>query len=1073
MNKYVSFLYHNHLDDVAELCLKRLYEGNHFISFTIFPEKIESKELLKNEVKKFLNLLLKNQVIDEIGTLFSELKAGKLTFQANLEDIQSIFYNRKFILLEFLNSYTKDAKEIIRIVKEIDQYFHAQEMYAVASMEEFHKKSLDENQLLFDNTESLAHLAHCEFNYSDGTIKCSKEFYEIFGIAHQPKLSFNNLKKMTIYENGFDPFSETLTQKFIDGKPNIHEFKIKRNDQEIRTIYSKDFPLEDTEGKVIGIKRLVQDVTQLRNIEGKIKNEEKVLKRIFENLPIYIGIYDVAEGRLVYANQSSRELFQFASEDIYNSKFTNVIENIVAPEDKEKLRNRLLAYPHATEDSYPPLEYKVILPNEKNIWFYTKAIVFKRENEKVKEVLISAVDITSLKETEEKLKLNEEKLIVAQKIAKVGNYDWNIEKGTSAISEDLVEIYGLPSGTKSFLFPEFIKIVRPDFYPKMNENMNQIMNGSIDSLEDEIVIVMPDKSEKDVLSRSRIYRNSLGQPNRVIGTIMDITSIKENERKIQKKNKELQQAYLALESVQKKLEENNIELEHRVALRTQELKNINERYEVFIKQSSIGLCRFEFKDIPYVDTTIPIEEQVELISKHTYIAEVNDCLVNILGLENQQQLIGHQLREFIKISNLRLNIKIAKAIQSDYRIHEIEVIAKHQKEKPVYLHMKIEGVLENDKLIRGWGIIADVSARKYSELALRESEHRYKTLSEAIPGFTWTALPDGKNDYINQRWFDYTGSSIDDSRDWKWLKFIHPDEIEDTLKKWKSCLESGSIYENEYRIQRFDGVYKWFQARAIPIKNYKGKIIRWIGIQTDIDDKKRTEEKLKQQNEDLDNFIYMVSHDLKAPVSNIEGLVGVLNGLFEEENINKEGASDVLEMIESSIGKFRKNLLELIEIAKSQKTSTENYEDINLAEMLNEVKSMFEESIKKTNAIIKEDFSEISTIRFAKKNLQSIFHNLLSNAIKYHSHNRNPEIFISTKREENYTVLLIQDNGLGMKKEQADKIFSEFKRLHKDVEGSGVGLYLVKRIITNAGGKIEVESELGKGSVFRVYFKNK
>ncbi|MBO9703007.1 MAG: HAMP domain-containing histidine kinase, partial [Sporocytophaga sp.] len=152
---------------------------------------------------------------------------------------------------------------------------------------------------------------------------------------------------------------------------------------------------------------------------------------------------------------------------------------------------------------------------------------------------------------------------------------------------------------------------------------------------------------------------------------------------------------------------------------------------------------------------------------------------------------------------------------------------------------------------------------------------------------------------------------------------------------------------------------------------------------------------------------------------------------------------------------------------------TENYEDINLPEMLKEVKSMFEEPIKKTNATIKEDFSEISTIKFAKKNLQSIFHNLLSNAIKYHSPERNPEIFITTKLEENHTILSIQDNGLGMKKEQADKIFSEFKRLHKDVEGSGVGLYLVKRIITSAGGKIEVESEPGKGSIFKVYFKNK
>ncbi|GAL85973.1 phytochrome-like protein cph1 [Sporocytophaga myxococcoides] len=1072
MNKYVSFLYHNHLNDVIELCLKRLKEGNHFISFSIFPIFTESKELLKNEVEYFLNALMKNQGIDEIRMLISEMQLGNRSFKPDLTDIQSILYNRKFILLDFLNNYTKDAEELIRLVKDIEKSFHDQEMYAVASMEEFRKKALDKFKLLFDNTESLAHLAHCELDYIKGTIKCSKEFYEIFGIAHQTKLSFDLLKHMTIYENGFDPFSETLTQKFTDGKPNFHEFKVRRNDQEIRTIYSEDFPLEDNEGKIIGLRRVVQDVTQLRNLESEIGKEESLLKRIFENLPILIGIYDVDENRLVYANYATRELFEFASEYIYESKFTTVIENILTHEDKGKLHNSILEYPDTNEDSYPALEYKVILPNNRNIWFYFKAIVFKRENEHVKEVLISAVDITSLKETEEKLKLNEEKLILAQKIAKVGSYDWNIEKGTSIISEDLVEIYGLPSGTKSFHYPEFIKIVRSDFQPKMNENMNQIINGTMDFLEDEIVIVMPNKSEKDVLSKSHIYRNSLGHPYRVIGTIMDITSIKENERKIEKKNKELQQAYVNLESIQNKLEENNIELERRVANRTQELKNINERYEVFIKQSSIGLCRFEFKDITFIDTTLSIQEQVELISKHIHIAEVNDCLVNILGVENQQKLIGHRLREFVEISDQHLNLKIQKAIQSDYKIREIEALGKHTKEKPVYLHMKIEGVVENGKLIRAWGIITDISARKYSEIALRESEHRYKTLSEAIPGFTWTALPDGKNDYINKRWFDYTGASYEKSRDWKWLEFIHPDEVEITLTRWKNCLESGDIYENEYRIRRFDGIYRWYQVRAIPIKNNNDKITKWIGIQTDIDDKKRSEEKLKQQNEDLDNFIYMVSHDLKAPVSNIEGLVSVMHGLLDEKNINKEGITDILKMIESSIGKFRNNLFELIEIAKSQKTSTENSEDIYLANILKEVKAMLEEPIKKYNAIIKEDFSEIPTIKFAKKNLQSILHNLISNAIKYHSPNRIPEIFINTRLEENYIVLSVKDNGLGLEKEQADKIFSEFKRLHKDVEGSGVGLYLVKRIITNSGGKIEVESENGKGSVFKVYFKS-
>ena len=111
-------------------------------------------------------------------------------------------------------------------------------------------------------------------------------------------------------------------------------------------------------------------------------------------------------------------------------------------------------------------------------------------------------------------------------------------------------------------------------------------------------------------------------------------------------------------------------------------------------------------------------------------------------------------------------------------------------------------------------------------------------------------------------------------------------------------------------------------------------------------------------------------------------------------------------------------------------------------------------------------------IKFSKKSLRSILFNILSNAIKYKSPNRPLEVTIRTEKSDNFILLSIQDNGLGIAKNDIKKIFGVFQRAHKHVEGTGVGLYLAKKSITNAGGDIEVVSELGKGSVFNVYFQN-
>jgi two-component system, sensor histidine kinase and response regulator len=236
----------------------------------------------------------------------------------------------------------------------------------------------------------------------------------------------------------------------------------------------------------------------------------------------------------------------------------------------------------------------------------------------------------------------------------------------------------------------------------------------------------------------------------------------------------------------------------------------------------------------------------------------------------------------------------------------------------------------------------------------------------------------------------------------------------------------------------------------------------------------RTEE-LVRINKDLDNFIYTASHDLKAPISNIEGLMNIMKRKIDtqSESILLTDILPIVSMIDESVVRFKNTLLDLTEIAKIDSESKETTENVklNFQEVLDDVKISVSDLVTGYKAHIIEDFSRAPEICYSRKNLRSIIYNLVSNAIRYSVPEKKPEIRITSQKQGSQIILSIQDNGLGIKPEDQEKIFVMFKRLHNHVEGTGVGLAIVKRIIDNSGGKIELESTPGEGTTFKIYFK--
>lgn len=230
---------------------------------------------------------------------------------------------------------------------------------------------------------------------------------------------------------------------------------------------------------------------------------------------------------------------------------------------------------------------------------------------------------------------------------------------------------------------------------------------------------------------------------------------------------------------------------------------------------------------------------------------------------------------------------------------------------------------------------------------------------------------------------------------------------------------------------------------------------------------------LERTNTDLDNFIYTASHDLKAPVSNIEGLVNALKDLMESPcNAHSEAEANlIMEMIDRSISRFKATIQDLTEISKVQKQDSEDVNVIDCLQIIEDVQLSIGDQIAKTHATVTIEVQDAIALKFSRKNFKSIVYNLLSNAIKYKSNDRPPEVKIRVARIGNNVLLSVQDNGLGIKETYMPKLFSMFKRFHDHVEGTGIGLYIVKRIVDNAGGRIEVMSKEGEGTTFFIYLK--
>ena len=378
----------------------------------------------------------------------------------------------------------------------------------------------------------------------------------------------------------------------------------------------------------------------------------------------------------------------------------------------------------------------------------------------------------------------------------------------------------------------------------------------------------------------------------------------------------------------------------------------------------------------------------------------------------------------------------------------------------------------------------ELARQQQARHAVEQAAAEASRILEGIPQIAWTATPAGKNTYLNRRWYDFVGQAATSSPA-QLLSHLHPDDVAPATAAWEHCIRTEAPLELECRLRDARGHYRWMLGRALPSRNEQGEIVQWIGTYTDIDEHKLAQERightqkelrdnnqrLLRANADLDNFIYTASHDLKAPISNIEGLLQALLLELPATAAEGEEVAIIMALMQNSVHRFQKTIEHLTEVSRLQQEYGQPAPPVAVLPLVRDVLLDLDPLMQASAATVTVEVPDEAALDFSEKNLRSIIFNLVSNALKYHHPARPARVRLCLHRPDGTgPVLRVSDNGLGLTTAQQKKLFGMFQRLHDHVEGSGIGLYMVKKMVENAGGRISVVSEAGTGSEFSVYF---
>ena len=359
--------------------------------------------------------------------------------------------------------------------------------------------------------------------------------------------------------------------------------------------------------------------------------------------------------------------------------------------------------------------------------------------------------------------------------------------------------------------------------------------------------------------------------------------------------------------------------------------------------------------------------------------------------------------------------------------------------------------------------------------ALRASEALYRALSDATPDLVSICDPQGRAEFLNRNWYAYTGSTLErfNAEGWRWL--THPDDVPSVERAWTRGGAQGVATELEARYRRHDGAYRWFLARSVPLKDEQGGVVRWVGLATDIHQRKLMEQDLRatagaleEADRQKDQFLATLAHELRNPMAPIRYAAALIRPEARPEVLRKARAT-----IERQSAQMSRLLDDLLDMSRITRDVIElQCAPVDIARVVQEVvENVRPEAVAQQHALVLDLGSQPAWVDGDLARLQQVVGNLLSNAIKYTPPGGRIDVRVETERDT--VCVRIRDTGVGLSPEMLPQLFRLFSQLNRGLAASsgglGIGLAVSKRLVVLHGGQLEAASTgLGEGAEFSV-----
>ncbi len=384
---------------------------------------------------------------------------------------------------------------------------------------------------------------------------------------------------------------------------------------------------------------------------------------------------------------------------------------------------------------------------------------------------------------------------------------------------------------------------------------------------------------------------------------------------------------------------------------------------------------------------------------------------------------------------------------------------------------------------------AEIDERKRAEAAAQKAAERLRFMAESMPQKIFTARSNGEVDYFNQQWMEFTGLSFEQIKDWGWTQFIHPDDVEENIRRWQRSIDTGEPFEFQHRFRRADGMYRWHLSRAFPMRDAGGAVTMWIGSNTDIDDQKHTEEALREsegraqilfqtaeasrRSAELakiraetatrakDDFLAALSHELRTPLN---PALLLATALADDDTVLPRVRED-LAVIAKGIAlqaQLVDDLLDLTRITGGKLRL--DLQSIDAHTALHQTCEILRADMHERQLEVTFDLGASQhCIKADAVRIQQIFWNVLKNAVKFTPTGGAITIRTRNPAEKKGTLIVeISDTGVGIEPEMLEKVFDSFTQEDQGGRhrfgGIGLGLAITRRLVAAQNGRIEVES---------------